>query len=375
MRILELPAYFTPHIGGIESIVHSLSKEWVKLGHHVKVVTSSIGSDMADEFMDGIAVNRAGAVTIFDNPVALTLIPEILLDSERFDIAHIHHPHPFWIYFSSLACRLRRIPYVFHMHGREIIYPRLMNIPAKVYNTLFLNSVMKHAAKIMTHTQKVIPQSEYMKKYSAKIVHIPHGVDLLYDPRNEVRENFIFTVGVRDYKRLDVLIKAMPFILKKVDTKLLIAGDGPEKAHLLRLVQDLKLTCDVKFLGYVSDEQKYDLYSKAGVFVLPSPTIMESFGTVAFEAFSMKCPVIITSGAGISEVFEKENIGVVVQPFDPKDMAEQVINVLKNKRLAKRLGEQGYKIITERYRWEDIAKQYLAVFEGVVNGTENRRRI
>ncbi len=375
MRILELPAYFTPHIGGIEAIVHSLSKEWVKLGHHVKAITSSIGSDVKDEFMDGIAVNRAGAVTIFNNPVALTLIPKILLDTERFDIAHIHHPHPFWIYFSSLACRLRRIPYVFHMHGCEFTYPGIMDGLARIWNWIFLNSVIKHAAKIMTHTQKAIPQSKYMQKYVHKIVYIPHGADFVYDPRSDVRENFIFTVGVREYKRLDVLIRTMPLILKKVKTKLLIAGDGPEKAALLRLVQDLKLTCDVKFLGYISDEQKYDLYSKASVFVLPSPTIMESFGTVAFEAFSMKCPVIVTSGAGISEVFERENIGIVVQPFDPKDLAEQVITVLKNKRLAKRLGEQGYKVIAKRYRWEDIAKQYLAVFEVVVNGTEDRRRI
>ncbi len=375
MRILELPAYFTPHIGGIESIVHSLSKEWVKLGHHVKIVTSSLGSDVTDEFMDSIAVNRTGAVKIMHDAIAPTLFFKLLFDPERFDIAHIHHPHPFWIYFSSLACRLRKIPYVFHMHGREIIYPGLMNIPAKIYNWLFLDSVMKHATKIMTHTQKVIPQSTYMKKYAPKIVHIPHGVDFVYDSLNNQRENFIFTVGVREYKRLDVLIRAMPLILKKTKTKLLIAGDGPEKANLLRLVQDLKLTCDVKFLGYISDEQKYDLYSKAGVFVLPSPTIMESFGTVAFEAFSMKCPVVVTSGAGISEVFEKENIGVVVQPFDPKDLAEQVISVLKDKRSAKRLGEQGYKVISERYRWKDIARQYLAVFEGVVNGTKDRRYI
>jgi glycosyltransferase involved in cell wall biosynthesis len=361
MKILELPAYFLPHTGGIESIVYSLSKEWAVLGHSVKVITSSIGSDVRHEVMNGVKVKRVPAFNFMQDAIA----PKLYFKLERADVAHIHHPHPFWIYVCSLYCRVHHVPYVFHMHGREIIYKDWKNLFARIYNYFFLDSVLRHASRIMTHTMKVVPLSKYMQKYQRKIVYIPHGVDTPKYKALSKRENFIFTVGVRDYKRLDLLIRAMPLVLKSVNTSLLIAGDGTERPKLMELTKRLGLSDKVKFLGYISEKEKYELYAKAGVFVLPSPTIMESFGTVAFEAFSMKCPVIVTSGAGISEVFAKENIGIIVKPYDITEMAGHIVNVLKNKKLAKSVGERGYSVIMRTYKWEDIAKQYLKVFEAI----------
>ncbi|MFA5142329.1 MAG: glycosyltransferase family 4 protein [Candidatus Woesearchaeota archaeon] len=361
MKILELPAYFLPHTGGIEYVIYYLSKEWVRIGHSVKVVTSSIGSSLSKEVMDGIKVKRVSAFSFMQDAIA----PLLLLSLSKKDIAHIHHPHPFWIFISSVYCRLVGMPYVFHMHGREIVYQGWKNLLAKLYNYFFLDSVMKHASRIMTHTMKVVPMSTYMQKYYDKLVYIPHGIEML-PLKSSKRENFIFTVGIRDYKRLDILIKAMPDVLRMVDTKLLIAGDGPEKASLIELVDKLKLSRKVEFLGYISEEKKYELYSRAGVFVLPSPTIMESFGTVAFEAFSMKCPVIVTSGAGVSEVFDKEKIGIVIRPYNVLDLCESIISVLKNKKRAKGIGEKGYRVIKQNYQWKDISLRYLATFDDIL---------
>lgn len=362
MKILELPAYFLPHRGGIESIVYSLSKEWVKLKHKVKVITSSIDSNENKEIMDGIKIKRVKAFQFMQDAIA----PTLFCNLHKADIVHIHHPHPYWIFISAFYCRIKNIPYVIHMHGREIIYPGWKNVLAKIYNYFCLDFVLKRSAKIITHTTKVIPQSKYLKKYKYKITYIPHGIELT-KPKKIKRSNFILTVGIRDYKRLDILIKSMPLILKKVKTKLVIAGDGKERKKLEQLVKKMNLTKYVIFLGYITEEQKYGLYQKAGVYVLPSPTIMESFGTVAFEAFSMKCPVITTSGAGVSEVFEREKIGIITQPYNIIDLADNIINILTNKKLAKKIGENGYKVIKEKYQWKDIAKKYIKTFEEIIN--------
>lgn len=361
MEILELPAYFLPNIGGIEYVVYSLSKEWVKQKHKVKVITSSISATKLKEIINGIKIKRIKSFKIMGDAIA----PLLLFNLHKTDIGFLHHPHPYWMFICAFYFRLKKIPYVIHMHGREIIYPGWKNYIAKFYNYFFLDFILKRSAKIMTHTTKVILQSYYLQKYKHKIVYIPHGSEII--PRKRIkRSNFIFTVGIRDYKRLDLLIKAMPLILKHIDTKLVIAGDGKEKSKLIKLVKKLHLKDKVMFLGYINEKQKYGLYQKAGVFVLPSPTIMESFGTVAFEAFSMKCPVIVTSGAGVSEVFEKEKIGIVTQPYNITDLANQIMIILKNKKLAKKIGEKGYKTIKEKYQWKDIAERYIKIFEEVI---------
>lgn len=361
MKILELPAYFLPHIGGIESVVYNLSKQWVKQKHQVMVITSSINSIKAKEIIEGIKIKRINSYKIMQDAIA----PSLIFKLRKTDIAHLHHPHPYWMFICAFYLRLKGVPYVIHMHGREIIYSGLKNYIAKFYNYFFLDFILKHSIKIISATSKAIPQSKYLQKYKNKIVCIPHGVDFI-EPKKIKRSNFIFTVGIRDYKRLDVLIKAMPLILKHINTKLVIAGKGQEKNKLEKLVKKMNLQKHVIFLGYITEEQKYGLYQKAGVFVLPSPTIMESFGTVAFEAFSMKCPVIVTSGAGVSEVFEREKIGIITQPYNITNLANQIINILKNKKLAKQIGKKGYKIIKEKYQWKDIAQRYIQLFEKVI---------
>ncbi|MBS3112487.1 glycosyltransferase family 4 protein [Candidatus Woesearchaeota archaeon] len=361
MKILETPAYFLPHIGGIESVVYSLSKEWIKLKHKVKIITSSIGSDKTKEIMEDIKVGRIKSFTFIQDAIA----PLLPFSLHSADIAHIHHPHPYWMFVCASYFRIKKVPYVVHMHGKEIVYTGWKKWIAIFYNYFFLDFILRRSEKIISHTIKVIPQSQYLRKYKNKIVCIPHGTDLMHFKKIK-RSNFIFSVGIRDYKRLDILIRSMPLILKKVKTRLVIAGKGKEKDKLEKLIEKLGLQEEVIFLGYITEGQKYGLYQKAGVFILPSPTIMESFGTVAFEALSMKCPTIVTSGAGISEIFEKEKIGIIVQPYKITELAEQIVKLLKNKKLANEIGEKGYKVIEKKYQWKHIAKKYIEIFEEVI---------
>ncbi|MBW3015179.1 glycosyltransferase family 4 protein [Candidatus Woesearchaeota archaeon] len=379
MKILEVVAYFLPKKGGIEYVVYYLSKQWVKKGNEVKVVTSSIGSDIKEEDMKGVSVRRLKAYSFLKDAFAPGL--KRVMKKEKPDIVHIHHPHPYFLYKGAMVAKKMKVPYVIHMHGREIIFPGVMGIAAKVYNKFFLDKVLKNASRIMTHTMKVLPQSYYLTKYKDKIAYIPHGININeFDSEidTNVRERYdiedkkvILFVGVlREYKGIDIMLKGMPKIIEKVpDVMFVIAGKGPEEEKLKGIVNDLGIERHVKFVGFVSDEEKVELYKAADLFVMPSPTIMESFGIVAFEAMAMKTPVIVSKGAGISEVFEKEGIGFLVEPFDVNSLASTSVKVLKDSDMAFENVKKSYEVVSSKYKWSDIAERYIEVFNEVLGWT------
>jgi len=383
MNILELSAYFYPHKGGIESIIYYLASEWTKNRESVTIITSDQGSKREFDVVNKIKIHYLKSFIFMQDAIFLSVFRKIrqLNELNKFDIAHIHHPHPFILFFGSLICKKNKIPYVIHMHGRELVFDGWKNIVAKLYNLFMLNYSLKNSEAIMVHTRKVINKSKYLIKYKNKIKYNPHGINLkefdfnkleskskLKKKLNLINKKIILFVGVlRDYKRLDILIKAMPKIIKKVPNSLLIiAGKGPEEKRLKRLTTKLKLNDFVRFLGFLPDNLKCKYYKAADLFILPSPTIMESFGTVAFEAFAMKCPVIVTRGAGIAEVFEKEKIGLISEPFSSQDIADKAIKLLNNKKYCTKITNRAYEIIKKKYQWGYIADKYLDTFNTII---------
>jgi len=376
MKILETPAYFWPKDGGIESISYYLSREFVKKGNQVRIITSRLPHTKRKEQKEGITIVRCTAKTIAGDSIA-PFLPFVLFRTTP-DIVHVHHPHPWFLTVVSLVCYIRNIPYLIHMHGKELVLPGVSGVVASIYNRFILDRVLKHSARILSHTQKAVNQSLYLTRYKHKITYIPHGVDMeQFDweastgmrKQLKIKErNIILSLGVlREYKRLDILIRGLPEIIKQCpNTVLLIAGKGPEEKKLKRLAKHIDMNKHIRFIGFVPDDALLALYKIANVFILPSPTIMESFGTVVFEAIAMKVPVIVTSGAGVSEVFEKEQIGVVVKPFSSEGLAHATITILNDSKKSKQIAEKAYKTIKNKYQWKQIAKTYIKTFEEVL---------
>ena len=404
MNILELSAYFYPNNGGIETVIKNLSTLWSKKEHNVTVITSNQGSTKSYDCLGGIKGRIKSGIKIYYLKSFIVMrdviIPSLskkirqIHKKNKFDIALIHHPHAFLLFTAAYACKKNKIPYCVHMHGRELILPGWRKILTTIYNTIFLKYTLKHAEKIFICVDKIRHQSKILRKnkYKNKLITIPHGINLnklnINDlksksqlktqlnlkqkhmkQKNMKQKNIILYLGVlRDYKGIDILIKAMPKIIKHVpNTKLIIAGKGPELKKLKNLSNNLKINKHILFQGFVPDKIKPDYYKSADLFVLPSPTIMESFGIVALEAMLTKTPVIVSQGAGIAEVFEKNNIPTVVKPFSSESIANMTIKLLKNKKLSKNIANKSYNLIKNKFQWKHIAKQYLEVFKDVID--------
>src|SRR6185369_16030411 len=112
------------------------------------------------------------------------------------------------------------------------------------------------------------------------------------------------------YKGHDLMLDALPAVIRSAPgTRLVLAGDGDDRARLERRVRDLGLSDDVTFTGFVADSAMRTLYRNAAVFVLPSTG--EGFGLVYLEAMREGIPCVAARGSVAEEVFASDDNGVL----------------------------------------------------------------
>jgi len=180
--------------------------------------------------------------------------------------------------------------------------------------------------------------------------------------RHHLQEkNVVLTIArLVERKGIDVVIKAMPMVLEAIPNVVyLVIGLGPYKGKLERLARDLGLEGRVIFVGHVSDEELPLYYCACDVFVLVSRTLtdkgeMEGFGIVYLEAGACGKPVVAGRGGGVEEAVEDGVTGLLVDPLDVGEIAEAIVRILKDKELAKRLGENGRKKAMKQPDWSAL---------------------
>jgi len=174
-------------------------------------------------------------------------------------------------------------------------------------------------------------------------------------------EILIGTVGtLNQNKGMQFLIRAMPHIRKEFPTaKLEIIGDGPYKKHLMWEAKVQKLGDNVKFIGFVADVEKY--LAKFDCYVQPS--LSESFGLAIVQAMSLGLPVVATETGGIPEIITHGITGFLIPPQKPKIIAESVIEILRNRERARKMGQTARKEVQIKFNLKDMISELEQVYE------------
>jgi N-acetyl-alpha-D-glucosaminyl L-malate synthase BshA len=133
----------------------------------------------------------------------------------------------------------------------------------------------------------------------------------------------------RKVKRVEDVIRVFAETIKKVPSKLLFVGDGPERYGCEQLCRELSLCEHILFLGKIRDTS--DVLAISDAFLLPSET--ESFGLAALEAMSMGVPVVSSNSGGIPEVNENGFSGFLSDVGDVNDMSKNLVHILTENRL------------------------------------------
>jgi phosphatidylinositol alpha-1,6-mannosyltransferase len=282
-----------------------------------------------------------------------------------------------------VALQLQRwlqLPYVVYAHGNEIL-----DATNSTWDKPKLS--LRRAARVLANSQFTADLVAKAGVEPQRIVVLHPGCDVeWYQPRKVSAESrlrllrghtnvrVILSVGnLVQRKGHDMVIRALPAVLHDVpDALYLIAGAGPYGSELESIAVQAGVGDRVIFAGSVPEEQLPEIYSLADVFVLPSRMRLEScdvegFGMVFLEANACGKPVIGGRCGGIPDAIVDGSTGFLVDPLDPGEIASNVVRLLDNTELGRRLGLQGRQRVVREFTWNHFAGRLRAILNSVIS--------
>ena len=168
----------------------------------------------------------------------------------------------------------------------------------------------------------------------------------------------------RKIKRIEDVVRIFGNVVKKVPSKLLFVGDGPERPAAESLARELGICDHIRFVG--KQEQMEEIMAIADLFLLTSE--YESFGLVALEAMAAGVPVISTNAGGLPEINIHGETGYLSNIGDVADMSRHAIDLLSNQAQLDQFKENA-KVQSDRFDIHFIVPQYEALYEKCLEHT------
>jgi glycosyltransferase involved in cell wall biosynthesis len=217
----------------------------------------------------------------------------------------------------------------------------------------------------------------YEHRYDRKIRVVHNGVDIdKFKPPIDKRrvklelglnpdDIAILSVG-RLYARkgLFTLIESMPAVVKRFrNAKFIVSGKGQsdEMKKLIAHAERLKVRDSIIFKGYTPDKNLPKLYQAADVFAFS--TFYEHHPFAVLEALSSQLPVVTTNVGGIPETITQGKDGFMCQPFDSREFSERILFLLENPSAAAEMALQARKTVVERFDWRLVVQKVLKVYD------------
>lgn len=281
----------------------------------------------------------------------------------------VHSNHAAHAY-SSLATRFTHIPEVWHLHDYpykwDWVDRLLIRLPTDhvIFGT---NKVMSGYPSLSVRSRSVIHPScidpDYLRAFVPQV-----GIRSKYNlPPGPL---FLTVTRLQEHKGHPYLIDAIPTVLKSYpDAIFVVVGkphDNEQEKYLQALLaqsKQLNVQENVKFLGYVGEEDLVSLYREASALV--HPAITEGFGLVLIEAILLGTPVIVAAADGPTEFIKNNETGLLVPTRDSESLAKAIIRLLKEPDLAKTLSKKGL-ATAEQFSLEKMVEATVGVYRNLV---------
>ncbi len=377
MRILMVNAFFHPYQGGTEKCVLELSKRMAE-NHEVHVITSRLPDTSKKDTYKGIKIHRLPSKVIEDLPDPLPppypYTPGLTLQLRKKvkeidpDIIHTHNRFfPKWN-APQLFRTLFNKPVFMTLHNAQTQgIDKKTDFFGQLYDNTLGKIIMKKADLLIGNSKDTLNRTapNNMPEEKKKVIY--NGIDTSkyqptheHDIKNELEvDKYTLTVSrLVKQKGLEYMVKALPKIIEEsnVDSnryKHVVIGQGPEKENLKELAEELGVSENLHFTGFVPEEKMTDYYTQANAFILPS--LYEPFGIVLVESMACETPVIATDAGGIPEVLGDTGIGI--NQRNPGEIAENTVKLLENPEKAKEIGKKGRKRAKEKFEWDKITEK------------------
>lgn len=379
MRILHLYKDYWPVLGGIENHIRILAEAQAQGGHDVTVLAAGRSWRTSVASVNGVRVVLTPRLaTIASTPLSPGLFR--WLARHDADIVHLHFPHPPGEVAHLVAGRAAGTVLTYHS---DIVRQRRLR---RLYEPV-MRRVLDRADRILVTSPAYAATSPYLQRVRDHCTIIPLGIDVAHfeggtpEQRARWRTRWTLTPGrpvlvfvgrLRYYKGLDFLLHAVAML---PDVQLLLVGDGPLWGTTRRLAARLGLQNRIVFTGDVDDDDLPTCYGAGDIFVLPSHTRAEAFGTSIVEAMATGLPVISTGiGTGTSWVNQHERTGLVVLPGDPPALAAAIRALVADPGRREAMGREGRARARTLFRASTMVEAVEQVYLDVLRRPSNPAR-
>ncbi|MEG2149859.1 MAG: glycosyltransferase [Bacteroidaceae bacterium] len=352
-------------VGGAEKLLVDLIPLLKELGHTVDILLlNGVDSCFKRQLeLSGIKINYLGINNNIYNPF---LIFKLVKYIKKYDIVHVHlFPSQYWVAIAKLFS-FSKVKLITTEHSTS---NRRRNIPFFKYLDIIIYRCYSKIICISDKTKDTL--AEYIGKENNLEV-IYNGIDVdkyKRETRTQSREelcnipNYCFLIeqiaGFRIQKDQDTLIRSL--ILLPDNIHIAFIGDGERKCICEKLVDSLKLSSRVHFLGIRDDVP--DLLKVADLVVMSSH--WEGFGLAAVEGMAAKKAVIASNVEGLAEVVQ--GAGLLFKKGDNIELSSLIMNLYKDEMERNRIASA----CLDRSKEYDISimlKNYERVYKEIVNG-------
>ena len=329
-----------PTFGGSGVLATELGKALATKGHQVHFITYQQPVRLT-MFVPNIYYHEVQVPTypLFDYPPYETALASTLVDvikNNHLQLLHVHYaiPHASAAYMAKqiLAQDGIDIPVITTLHGTDITLVG----KDKTYAPVVAFSINQSDA--ITAVSKNLCEETYRTFSIQKPIEVIHNfVDVARFARKPIdafkkviapngERVLLHASNFRKVKRVQDVVLIFNEVLKKIPSKLLFVGDGPERVVAEDLSRRLGICDEIRFVG--KQEQMEDILAIADLFLLTSD--YESFGLAALEAMAAGVPVVSTNAGGLPEVIVEGVTGFMGNVGDVDTMSEKAIAILRD---------------------------------------------
>jgi glycosyltransferase involved in cell wall biosynthesis len=367
LRLCFCISHYHPIASGAERQAHRQARELVRRGHHVRVLTRHVPGHATTESLDGVVIERRirpvslgplfGAMFLWTARRALSQL------RAHYDIIHCHQALWEAAAAGSIAPQLGK---------RTVVQPAAsgaygeVRLLEKTRGRHWLRRWILRNDRFVAISAEIAAELHGLGVPAQSIVTLSSGVDTdEFSPGPSAvettlpsRPRVLFLGRLHPQKNLGLLLAAWPAVRTRTGAHLILAGVGPDAAHLREQAARIGCHDSVHFLGPVANPSDY--LRAVDLFVLPS--LAEGMSNSLLEAMACGVTPVVSSIGGNIDLVASGHNGVCVGSADPADWSEQIARLILDTGLRARLGAAARQDVLARYSMVHVVDRYEALY-------------
>jgi glycosyltransferase involved in cell wall biosynthesis len=324
----------------------------VERGHAVGVFTQhACDRQLLPTAANVFVLPRSGALGYFTNAWRA----RELLTRWRPDVVNAHYASGYGT--TAALCGVR--PVLLSVWGSDVYdFPYESALKGRL-----IRGNLRRATAIASTSHAMARQVQRLTPERSEIAVTPFGVDLArFTPDASRRPRGRLTIGIvkslATKYGVDLLLRAFAGLVADADVqalpdecRLLVVGDGPQRAQLEALAGELGIASRTEFAGAVAHAEVPAWLNRFDVYAAPSRLDSESFGVAVIEASACALPVVVSDAGGLPEVVRDGETGLVVARDDAPALQAALKRLVLDAALRERLGQAGRAHVEREYEW------------------------